>query len=254
MFKWLKKLFKRRSLEDIIREEEAFLQWRREQNALMEEAIGLQGQPQILIPHETPIVYEPQHDAYQVGMFANQQTQRLFNGQQQLAQQQMAAQEQRAFVEGTYGTLHQQHAWGGQGQIFRGMPIETIDTLFMELKANGMPEPDIKDKDLLGVEFIKLKNVATKLYDLYKKTGNKQYYYMGDIVKKFRKDDVVTYRGKWGFDEALGEYLVRTSWTETELPLSIFVKLPQTMEECIEVMEKGLWSSRKSPITKKDIQ
>jgi len=95
--------------------------------------------------------------------------------------------------------------------------------------------------------------MGMKLDDIYKKTKKKEYDSISDTIKHLRKNDVIFYRGKWGYDELIGDYLVSTSWSDMSIPLSILVKLPQTLEECIEVMEKGLWSSRKSPITKKDI-
>lgn len=163
------------------------------------------------------------------------------------AQQQAYAYNHQVFNEGTYGQLRQQQQ---MNQLF-----SNYDTFLIELKANGMPEPDIKQGDLLGVEKSYLIPVMEKLKAIASSSNanNRKYGKMYEQVCHMRSDQTTKFKGDWGYDETLGEYIIATSYCTQHLPLSIFMKLPQTMAECIEVMEKTIWSSRKSPITKKDI-
>lgn len=221
------------------------------QRELINETMRIQGIPQIIIPHETP------QDNFFGGVTQTWQGQAYIGGQQGLTQQQMANQqafaEQNAFAQGTYGQLRQQQtaqAWQGQGLMFG----DTYQTFLMELKANGMPEPELKEDDLLAPDIIKIADALGKL-SAFMSGPNKNFYYkIYDTLKHLNKELTLRYTGEWGYDEELKEYLIKTSWSGTQLPLNCFIKLPGTLEECIEVMEKGLWSSRKLPITKKDIQ
>lgn len=236
MFKWLKKLFRvrddtpvqvvaptrhDRAIEEMLRRERTRLrdmhlygEMRQQQNNINQLAAG------------------------QAIQYAGAGIGQAFDQQQQQAAQQQAAYHQA------------QQPWQYQGLFHQ----QTYQTLMFELQANGMPEPDLKDKDLLGVEMAKIKPMTEKLHALFN-TSNEpdKYYRMYDTLIHMDKNDTVIYAGSWGFDLALQEYVVKTNWSNYELPLSVFTKLPQTMDECIEVMEKSLWSSRKSPITKKDI-
>lgn len=187
---------------------------------------------------------------YGIGGYAQQIQIPIDYGQQQLGQQQMAAQ-QAMYMDGTYGAMQQQRAMFGQN----GLLGNTYDSFLIELKANGMPEPDIKSGDLLGVEKSYLVPMINKLETIAgsSNVNNRKYGKMYEIVCGMKVHDKTKFKGDWGYDETLGEYIIQTSYCTQHLPLGIFMKLPQTIKECMEVMEKTLWSSRKLPITKKDI-
>jgi hypothetical protein len=169
--------------------------------------------------------------------------------QQQVDQIQIDARQALDQAELMQQTLSQQL---GINQVLFGMPIiENLQTFDVELKMNGILEPDLKEGDLLAVDVNALAQVRSKISLMKYKSPRHR-----TIIETTRNlgNTNVVYRGEWGFDEKLDEYLIQTGWTSrTMLPLSIFIKLPKGLDECIEVMEKSLWSSRKSPITKKDI-
>jgi hypothetical protein len=271
MFRWLRNLFRsseERFIADMQRLNAETEDQERIQGIYAEEARRIReltaqlGTPQIIMnggPGGTGGMAGVANHVAQ--MIAHDQFQQGIQGEQQganlQAQQQMAAQEQAAFAPGTYGQLRQeqlrqQQPWNTQAvNIMFG---ETYETLIMELKANGMPDPGIKNEDILIADTKKIKEVINKLTPFARGPNGKFYSSMIDGLLHLGYDEKITCTGEWGYDDHIQDYLVKTSWSRYQLPLSCFIKLPRTIEECIEVMEKGLWSSRKSPITKKDIQ
>lgn len=226
-----------------------------------------------------PIVHEPFHDAQRVfqhqinALAAQQQLGDMNTYGERLAQQEMANYALQAMQQAVVTQRHVQNLLentpelntnqaliedlerdlGSSPTIF-GMPlIETLDIFLNKLKISGMTDPELKENQLFMINPDVFPIIKERLRIIRSKSSRLRN--MFEIVNsiKINATHKFRYTGAWEFDNDVGDYVISTDYSMYSIPLSIFIKLPGTIDECIETMEESLWSSRKSPIKKKDI-